>query len=87
MALDPGGWSGPHESAYGYHLVRVLEKRPARLPALESVRSRLAMALREELRDARMQRMMRRLRERYDVRVGEAGLADRAKEQTESWPG
>jgi len=36
--LPSGVWSGPVESAYGVHLVRILETVPARMPPLEEVR-------------------------------------------------
>ncbi len=36
--LSPGGWAGPVSSAYGVHLVRILDSLPARMPPLEEVR-------------------------------------------------
>jgi len=36
--FPPGAWSGPVASAYGVHLVRILESLPARTPPLEEVR-------------------------------------------------
>ncbi len=36
--LPPKTWNGPVDSAYGVHLVRILESRPARTPPLEEVR-------------------------------------------------
>jgi hypothetical protein len=36
--LPPGVWAGPVRSAYGVHLVHVLEILPARTPPLEEVR-------------------------------------------------
>ncbi len=35
--LPPGVWAGPVRSAYGVHLVRILETVPARTPPLEEV--------------------------------------------------
>ena len=43
-SLGPGTWSGPVESAYGLHLVHVLDFEPPRVPALEEIRD----AVREE---------------------------------------
>ena len=37
--LPPGLWTGPVGSAYGAHLVRILDSQPARTPPLEEVRS------------------------------------------------
>ena len=36
--LSPEGWAGPVTSAYGVHLVRILDSQPARMPPLEEVR-------------------------------------------------
>ncbi len=36
--LAPGNWAGPVESAYGVHLVRILDTQPARTPPLEEIR-------------------------------------------------
>jgi parvulin-like peptidyl-prolyl isomerase len=36
--LPPGKWAGPVNSAYGVHLVRILESLSARMPPLEEVR-------------------------------------------------
>lgn len=37
----PAAWSGPHESSYGWHLVRVTERTEATLPPLEAIRERV----------------------------------------------
>ncbi len=37
--LPPGIWAGPVKSAYGVHLVHILESLPARTPPLEEVRN------------------------------------------------
>lgn len=39
--LDSDRWSGPYESSYGAHLVRVLERVPERVAALSEVRRAL----------------------------------------------
>ena len=64
VALPPGDWSGPVESALGQHLVRVTERRAARLPGLAEVRDRVeqdwrataAQSLRQERFDALLSR-------------------------------
>lgn len=54
--LPPGEWSGPVVSAYGVHLVRVLDTRPARTPPLEEIRGAVLRNWREakarEIREA-----------------------------------
>jgi hypothetical protein len=37
--LAPGAWHGPIDSGYGRHLVRVAERRDARIPPLGEVRA------------------------------------------------
>ena len=65
----PGMWAGPVESAYGVHLVRILDSLPARMPPLEEVRDavlrdwKAAKAL--EIRELHYAR----LRERYVVEI------------------
>jgi len=39
VELAPGEWGGPVTSAYGTHLVRTLDGRPAHMPALSEVRN------------------------------------------------
>lgn len=39
--LPIGAWDGPLRSAYGWHVVLVVERLPGSLPALESVRTRV----------------------------------------------
>ena len=67
--LPPGTWAGPVESAYGVHLVRILDSLPARMPRLEEVRDAV-------LRDWKAAKTLEirelyytRLRERYVVEI------------------
>ncbi len=39
FALEPGGWKGPIESGYGWHLVFVESSTPSRVPAFAEVES------------------------------------------------
>jgi hypothetical protein len=43
-AAPVGRWSGPFASAFGWHLVRVVDRRPARLARLDEVRPAVAEA-------------------------------------------
>ncbi len=40
--------AGPVKTIYGYHVLQVLEKRPAGLPSFEEVKAKIAEGLREE---------------------------------------
>ena len=67
--LEPGAWSGPLSSPYGMHLVRVDEKLPARLPAIDEVRPALTRAVVREQAQQRLARGLAQLRELYEVHV------------------
>jgi len=69
FALDAGAWSGPVASPFGLHLVRVTEKRPARIPPLDEVRPALVETLRRERAEASFVRGLARLRSLYEVRI------------------
>jgi hypothetical protein len=76
--LPPGMWAGPVVSAYGVHLVRILDSLPARTPPLEEVRDavlrdwKAAKAL--EVRELHYAR----LRERFVIEI--RGADDRTLE-------
>ena len=61
--LPPGQWAGPLVSAYGVHLVRILDRLPARTPPLE------------EIRDA----VMKNWREAQAQKIREQDYAERRK--------
>ncbi len=73
QAGTPEVWQGPVRSAYGWHLVRLTGKTPARDPAFaevqDAVRRDLLQARRREANDAFYQA----LRARYEIRFEEAG--------------
>ncbi len=47
IELPTGVWAGPIASAYGTHLIRILESLPAQTPALEEVRDAVVDGWRE----------------------------------------
>jgi len=71
--IQPGEWAGPVKSAYGLHVVHILESLPARAPLLEEVRDAVlrdwktakALEIRELYYD--------RFRQRYAVEIRDAG--------------
>ncbi len=73
-ALEAGVWHGPIPSAYGLHLVWIHERVPERPPSLDEVRSQVVHHFQRTRRAEHLQRRLRELRERYEVRV-EAGPA------------
>jgi hypothetical protein len=63
-ALPEGQWTGPVDSALGRHLVRVTERRAARVPAIAEVRERVEQDWRasvtQALRDGRYEALLAR---------------------------
>lgn len=66
--LEQGAWSGPIASPFGMHLVRVDEKVPARLPAIDEVRPAVTRAVLREQAEQRLARGLAELRSLYEVR-------------------
>jgi hypothetical protein len=67
LAAPVGQWSGPLESAYGLHLVRVLARTEPRLPDFDELRDRLSADYSFETRQAANTLALERLTERYRV--------------------
>ncbi len=76
--LSPGEWTGPLVSAYGVHLVRIIDTRPARTPPLEEIRD----AVLKNWREAKAQEIReqdyaeRRKRFVVEIRRGDARPAE-----------
>jgi peptidyl-prolyl cis-trans isomerase C len=67
-ALPLEAWSGPIESTYGAHLVRVTEREPARPATLEEARDAVTRDLAGERRRDSVEREVDALVAGYDVR-------------------
>lgn len=67
--LPDNQWSGPLPSSYGLHLVRVLERREGRSPALDEVRGAVAREWSNAKRKALEAERIETLLKRYDVTV------------------
>lgn len=73
IPLGPQTWSAPIRSSYGWHLVRVTERRAARAPALTDIREAVQRDWEEERREQASRAALARLRQRYEVHVDGAG--------------
>lgn len=62
-----GEWFGPVESAYGLHLVRVVERSEPRLPDFDELRGRLSADYGFETRQAANAEALERMTERYQI--------------------
>ncbi|MEE2665764.1 MAG: peptidyl-prolyl cis-trans isomerase [Myxococcota bacterium] len=73
IALEPGSWQGPVESAYGMHLVWPHERQPAREPELDTVRRSALSSLQADRNAEVLEARLATLRERYAVDLSAAG--------------
>jgi peptidyl-prolyl cis-trans isomerase C len=66
---EPGGWSGPVASAYGYHLVYLTRHAPPRLPDFAEVAGRIATDLDAARRSGALDRIYATARGAYQVEI------------------
>jgi len=67
LEVPVGKWFGPVESAYGLHLVRVLERTQPRLPDFDELRDRLSTDYTFQTRKAANAQALELLTERYQI--------------------
>jgi hypothetical protein len=72
--LEPGAWAGPLRSGYGFHLVRVLQKLPSRVPELAEVRGQVLTDFKNRRLQTASEGFYSQLRRRYQVEVDKAAL-------------
>ena len=69
-----GQWSGPIQSSFGWHAVRVDQRSPSTTPALEEIRPIVLREWQVEQRQKLSDAFYQALRDQYEVRVeGELG--------------
>ena len=64
-----GAWTSPVASAYGYHLVLVARRSPARVPDFGEVVDRVAVELDTERRAGALERIYTTVRDAYEVEI------------------
>ena len=64
-----GQWSGPIESAFGLHVVRVDERISGKAPTLDEIRPIVLREWQAEQRHRQNQSLLAALRDKYEVRV------------------
>jgi PPIC-type PPIASE domain len=67
FALEIGKWSGPIQSGYGLHLVRVSTLREAQVPPLSDIQERVTAEWRREQEARAKSQYLAGLRKKYDV--------------------
>jgi hypothetical protein len=67
--LDAGSWLGPVASAYGWHLVRIQDKREGTIPDLAEVRDQVEREWMVVQRNQIKEKQYERLRSNYDITI------------------
>jgi hypothetical protein len=75
LALTPGKWSGPIESGYGLHLLKVTHRKESRIPDLTEVGQRVIADMRYEGRKAAEDQLYAEIAPRYQVLYDKAARA------------
>ena len=71
-AMAPGQWTGPVESGYGLHLVKVLRREDAAIPDLTEVRHKLVTDMQFEARKAAEDQLYAEIAPRYQILYDDA---------------
>jgi hypothetical protein len=69
MKLEPGQWTGPVESPYGLHLVRVLKRVAAVAPTLDEIRPEVEREVLQERRKEQLDALYQSLLKKYPVSI------------------
>lgn len=81
LTLPTGKWVAPVESGYGFHAVRVSQRRSGEPVSLESNRETVLADWRRKTAGQLRAERMKRLQARYDINIDDAALADIAARQ------
>ena len=79
FGAGPGGWSGPVASAYGFHLVFVTRRAPARVPDFAEVAGRIATDLDAARRAGALDRIYAEVRDAYQIETEPAPASTPAR--------
>ena len=69
VEITPGSWQGPIKSGYGLHLVYIQQREAANIYPFAEVRERVKNDYLFELRQARNEEMLEKLKTRYEITI------------------
>ena len=69
FTMEPGAWTGPFQSDFGLHLVRLVSRSEARQPAFEEVRDAVIERYAEDQRNRANDATYAEIRARYEIVV------------------
>lgn len=69
FAMKKGDISEPVKSQFGFHIIQVTDRKEAETMTLESVKPRLLAFLNQRMRDSQVEKVIKELREKADVKV------------------
>lgn len=72
--MKKGEISQPVESEYGFHVLKLIGREPARIPSFDEVKPKLIAAERERLKKARVEAMLEKVRSSPTVVVHKANV-------------
>jgi peptidyl-prolyl cis-trans isomerase C len=71
LSLPEGKWSGPVRSGYGLHVVKIMDRKPGRIPDLAEVRDKVKADLQYEARRAAQEQGYQEIAGKYRVAISE----------------
>ncbi|HHY33594.1 MAG TPA: foldase [Firmicutes bacterium] len=75
FALKVGETSGPVKSSFGYHIIRVEDRKPERIPPLEEVRDKIVKQLKRD-KAKPTSTVMSELRDAAQIKINDKALQD-----------
>jgi parvulin-like peptidyl-prolyl isomerase len=82
FALKPGALAGPYKSAYGFHVLRVLDKRPEGTISLAQAVSAIQRILSEKKKQILAENWLKELRDQSEVWLNNSFLTGEDKQRS-----
>jgi parvulin-like peptidyl-prolyl isomerase len=69
FGMKKGDISDPVKSQFGFHVIQVTDRKEAEVMTLESVKPRLLAFLSQRMRDSQVEKVIKELREKSEVKI------------------